>query len=566
MCGIAGLIGAHAEDAPPFRLEALRPRGPDGEGVLDLDVGPAAGADLRVCLGQTRLAIVGGPGVPVPYDYRASCGVALAFNGEVYNWRELRAELHGLDGGTPWESECDAEVVARGFAVWGEGVLDRLEGMFAFCAVDVRRSRWLLARDRAGEKPLYYARGQGGLRFASTVRALGVPLKERRPPSPELSALEFDCLIDTAFEDVYQLLPGHCIAWSSASGQTERCWWRLPEGVNESMSWWEAVDGTEERLRAAIETRARLAPGVGGTVLVSGGLDSALVQAVVKAPRVYCVTFPEDGFGTLEQARWAAPGAEVVPVTFNREEAVAALPEVAEHLCTPATWSALGDWFVARAVAADGFKVVLSGEGADELFAGYARYRALWHLERAAEAAASEDPLLGEYGGYWDRLLEGAVVEALDRSPDGRGLAWCCKAVRAFGGSGSWVERLARTEWHTTMQVLLRMADRMTGAWGVENRSPFLDHRLAEWAAKIPLKWKIVGSKGGTPVPWGENKAVLRAVARRWGVDRRIIEEKHKRGLVVPWNRWHGVDGWNREHFAAAMTSAWRRAYGLEET
>lgn len=534
MCGIVGVIGAGAPD-----VTKLRHRGPDASGLLHCELGWAP-----VTVGATRLSIVESL-VPRPMPAAfPDVGVVVAYNGELYNWRAIGADL-GTD------ASSDTAVVAEAWCRWGPSMLDRFRGMFALAVIDLREHVVFLARDRAGEKPLYYAATpSGGLCFSSEAKALPVELREA--PCPDAEVFEYDCLDRTPFQGVRQLPPGACLLMRRAIDLHDvrpTRWWSPPTEVDEATSLDRAVDEGCAVITDAVKLCAESE--VPRTVLVSGGLDSAIVQAIVRAPVVYCCAFPDDGIDCLPDATAAALGAEVVAVTFDRADALEALPEIAYHLDTPTTWTAVGQWFVARRMAAAGVRVVLSGEGADELCGGYARYRALWWVQQAWD-----DPGLRHYGAVNARLLsepDEMLARMIDRS-DGRTHEHVLGLVRRWAGAGDLPRRAARLEWHTTMQVLLRMADRMMAAHCIENRSPFLDVRVVEWAGKLPTSVLIDADA---------SKRVLREIARRLGVPARIVDAIDKRGFVVPWNRWHGLPGWDRKHFAAAMWGAWRAAFGL---
>lgn len=552
MCGIVGRIGV-----PPLSVghtrSALRHRGPDGDGWLDVAL-PWAAAGLEM----TRLAIVDRREIAVPFDFRRSCGVVLAYNGEVYNWRELRAEL---SDGTPWETECDAEVIARGWRRWGPDVLSRMNGMWGLALLDVERGEFFLARDRAGEKPLYYAEHGGALHFASEIKALPVPFMERH--CRELEVLEFDCLETTPFAGVKRLGPGQFIHFKSpadVAAPRPSTWWTLPTVESRRISWEETVSELQALIAVAVRARASADVPVG--VLLSGGIDSAIVQAVARSERLYTVSFPWTALDATPDAACVRDAftrhAAHRVVTFGRAELEEVLPRVAYHLDTPATWTAVCQWFVSQRMAADGVKVVLSGEGADELFAGYARYRILHHVDRMAA-----DPVLGTYGPLRSHMMgseKQILARMLDRS-GGDAFHNALAIVDKFAPSaGSLVERMARIDFYTTMQVLLRMADRMTAAFGMENRSPFLDYRVMEFAASLPVEWKMHPGLGP--------KAIVREVARRLGVPSQITDATAKRGMAVPWAQWAstaaagGARGaWDRGEFAAMMRTAWREAF-----
>jgi asparagine synthase (glutamine-hydrolysing) len=290
--------------------------------------------------------------------------------------------------------------------------------------------------------------------------------------------------------------------------------------------------------------------------MLSGGLDSAIIQAVAHCPTCYTVTFPGVA-DNLTPALGATRGAQLFPVSFGLAEAQQALPRVAYHLDTPAMWTAVCQWWMMQAIAADGFRICLSGEGADELFLGYSRYRILWWLEQARQ-----DERLHSYGPMLDHVVgsgAGAMARMIQR---GYGLVSSARAtevIKRFDDPAlSLPRRMAKIDFSTGMQVLLRMADRMAAAHSLENRSPFLDHRVIELAARLP---------DSALIDAGRSKAVLIEVARRLDVPEEILQEKTKRGLYLPWNTWHpkaqtGPRGaWDRRHFHNAMLHAWREAF-----
>jgi asparagine synthase (glutamine-hydrolysing) len=535
MCGVVAKAGLVPQAVDPT---VLAHRGPDGNGVAQFCLGP-----LHVTLGGTRLAIVGGSGVPIPFIDRAS-QIAVAYNGEIYNWRALRAEL---GDGVPWQTECDVEVLTRAWRRWGVNALTKLNGMFAFVLVDLLDKTVYAVRDRAGEKPLYYARdGAWNLCFASEIKALGVPLV--LGPCEELEALEFDCLEKTPFAGVLALEPGHFLTMRGKEDVDLRCWWKLPEASQQPVRR-AIVDDLTALVHDAVSIRANAEVPV--AVLLSGGLDSAIIQAVAKSEHLYTIDFDGEALG---DATIAAGGQSVQALRFDLEDAVVALPQIAWHLDTPATWTALAQWFLARRIARDGNRIVLSGEGADELFGGYARYKMLRHLD-----SMSRDPWLANYDPLRTHLLgssDEVLARMLTRNP--RGASAVMELVNQFSGSGSLVRRAMRLDWHTTMQVLLRMLDRMMMAWSLEGRCPFLDHRIIEAAAAMPDSW-LVGPDG--------TKLVLRGVARRLGVPERVVASTNKRGFSVPWNTWTGAKpsgsrgAYDRSGFAAAMQSAWLDAF-----
>ncbi len=573
MCGIVGIVkgccggfdgeGCDAEFQRRISAGAhsIKHRGPDATGSVTIRRG--AGCPLRsdVKLGMTRLAIVDRSAIQVPYGF-PYLGVVLAFNGEIYNWKELRAELS--TGADAWLTDCDAEVVARAWRRWGPQCLDRFNGMFAFILVDVKTGRVFIARDRAGEKPLYYARHDDCLYLASEIKALGamgVPLREG--PCRDAGVLEFDCGVFTPFKGIYALSPGHYLLLQG-QGEEEDFdpkpvqWWELPRKIDCDASYDEILNHLEYLVWDAIDIRC--SPDNPETMLLSGGLDSSIIQAVEPHKRCYTLTFPEEGDDFVAEAEKGARGAEIIPVTFDYDEMMAAFPDIIYHLDTPATWTAACQWFLYKKIAEDGGRVVLSGEGADELFAGYSRYRILYWIEQMYqdECLSNYVPtieyLLGTKGGLLAKLLNRGGDSYLSHAMD--------LVVRHGSGVESLPLTMARVEFYTTMQVLLRMADRMASAFSLENRSPFLDYRIMELAAKMPLEFKIDADN---------SKRILRDVALRAGVDKGIVEQKSKKGFYLPWPKWSRRAGsaagggsrgaWDRSAFVEIQREAWKKAY-----
>jgi len=538
-------------------------RGPDGQGVSTIDL-----PWCNVTLGMNRLKIVDQKKLNVPFSF-PQLGVHLAYNGEVYNWRSIRADI-GCSGHA-WQTECDAEIVAAAWRQWGPNCLHRFNGMFAFVLVDYFQKQIFIVRDRAGEKPLYYARRKERLYIASEIKAL--PVEWQEAECPEMVALEFDCNQNTPWKDVQVLEPGHYILLNGTTGTETvqpRRWWSLPwrEEDHGDIEFQEAVEEVEKLVVDAV--RIRILTEVPYAVQLSGGLDSAIVQAVAKSERLYCVTFRDEGIDNLAMAKEAAgPGLarEVVPVEFTYEDLISTLNDIAYHLDTPATWTACCQWFLAKAIAADGNKICISGEGADELAGGYSRYRILFWLDKMFSDAhlSAYKPLISRILGTKEDILINMLNRSgLDGIRPARSLV--ARATADYKGeSAALTSLMGRVDFYTTMQVLLRMPDRMCMAWGIENRSPFLDYRLMERLATLPVSMKISIK---------ESKSVLREVARRLGVSSKITEETTKKGLFIPpaWikriSREQGINDsalWDRKGFTQAMHKCWCQAFADKE-
>ncbi len=393
MCGIAAALGLHAPDRIREMMARMHHRGPDGEG--EARVGDA-------WLGHVRLAIVDPAGGAQPLSNEDGT-VGVAFNGEIYNHRHLRAQLLHEHR---FRTACDTEVLVHLFEERREHLVSDLDGMFAFAMATP--DGLLLARDPMGIKPLYHGRRGDTILVASELKAF--------PPMDELHALP----------------AGHaCFAGETPHRFALPC---APVPMP-GLTWSQAVAGVRERLEAAVTKRLMGDVPIG--VFLSGGLDSSIVAALMRrhVPHLHSFAAGMEGAPDLQAARRMADflGTRHHEVIYTADEAVAALPEVVaslESFDAPLVRSAVPGWFVSR-LAAQHVKVVLTGEGADELFAGYA--------------------YLGALGG--GEALRQELVGILDRLQD----------------------------------TNLQRTDRMTMAHGLEGRVPFLDLDLVRYACSLPV-------------------------------------------------------------------------------
>jgi len=555
MCGIYARIEtrtdddwhrANGQELTPI-LGWLEHRGPDAKGWEFADIEWAF-----VELAMTRLKIVDQSNLTVPYHFER-LGVTLAFNGEIYNWRELRAELSG-----PWETECDAEVVASAWRKWGVGCLEHFNGMWGLVLVDTRSDVIFIARDRAGEKPLYYANRNGVVHVSSEIKAF--PFELEPEPCADADTLEFDFGASTPFKGIKSLEPGTYIELTKPDDVTScgvQTWWALPHPPS-THDLRRTIASYTDELEALIVDAVRLRRVSQRPIALqlSGGLDSAIIQTIAGCEALYCVTFPD--IDSLSMARLAAPNDSVKPIEFTRKEMIDALPEIAYYLDTPATWTACCQWFMNKQAADDGNVVILSGEGADELFGGYSRYRVLFWL-----GEMMHDAQLTNYGPLMTRSLGGALnkvaIRMLDRS-HGQQAGHAARLMRRYSCENwSLIDQMCHVDFYTTMQVLLRMADRMAMAFSIENRSPFFDYRVMEFASALPVHLKV--DRYGS-------KLLLRRVAERLGVNSLIINESSKKGLAIP-QSWGPDESRDRKWFVKLMDDAWQQAtkrmdYGLQ--
>jgi len=563
MCGIAGIVKLNPREVvDETRLkrmrDVLRHRGPDGEGLL---------VEGPVGLGHRRLAIVdvAGGHQPMPNEDET---VWIVYNGEIYNHAALRPGLEAR--GHRYRTRSDTETILHSYEEEGERCVERLQGMFAFALWDRRRGRLLLARDRLGIKPLYYARTDDELLFASEIKAIlaAGPVRPRLNAAiiPEFLATRFVSGEETFFEGVRKLLPGRTLSWSAGEGFRARRYWRLPVETDDArLTLKEQAREVHDRLAAAV--RSHLMTDVPLGLFLSGGIDStglaALMAPMLKEPiRTFAVSVTDPDANELAYARLAARsvGAEHREVIVSPAEFFEALPRLVWHEDEPIAFPAsIPLHFVSR-LASQHVKVVLTGEGADELFLGYNRYRVTAWNERLGRAywGLVPGPLRGTVGRLVTRLPR-SMRRYADRSflalaPDPRRLFFdpfavfpealqqhlvadagllaardpyaealrCCAEVS--GGSPAW---MSHADLETYLVELLMKQDQMSMAASVESRVPFLDHEFVEHVVALPGHLKLRG--------W-RTKAVLRAALRNL-VPREILTRR-KMGFPVPVGRW----------------------------
>jgi len=525
MCGICGVVAGERQGAPDREVVArmsgrLVHRGPDDDGIF---------CEGPVALAARRLSIIDLAGGHQPIENEDGSAVVVQ-NGEIYNYRELKRELEGR--GHRFASDCDTEVLVHGYEEWGEAFVERLRGMFAIALWDKRRRRLLLARDRFGIKPLYYGHAEGGLSFASELKAmLEQPGFSREIDPQGVSAyLAFNSIPAplTIFKGARKLPPGHLLSWEGGEVALRR-YARPGTSVAD-----QARRGSAEELAAELRevlddsVRAHLVADVPVGVLLSGGVDSgglaALASQHVGEPlRTFSIGFEEEGFNELSRGRLVAEryGTDHHELVL-RPNAVELLPKLVEAFDEPFGDSSALPTYLVSELAVSEVKVALSGEGGDELFGGYYTYVADLLARRVGRAAALARPLAEALPSRTDRVgfdykakrfARAAALPPLERhhgwkeifSPQAR-------AELAGPGASAWDpldlyrERYAETEGAEPLarmqdvdlgiylvDDLLVKTDRLSMAHSLELRVPFLDPKVAEFAFSLPTKLKVRG-------------------------------------------------------------------------
>jgi asparagine synthase (glutamine-hydrolysing) len=566
MCGIAGIVKLDArEGVEEPRLarmrDAMRHRGPDGEGLL---------LDGRVGLGHRRLAIVDVSGGQQPMSNEDGT-VWIVFNGEIYNHAALRPALEAR--GHRYRTRSDTETIVHLYEEEGEACVERLQGMFAFAVWDRSRQTLLLARDRLGIKPLYYALTPHELLFASEIKGLlaaGLRPEFDLEVLPEYLATGFVSGERSFFRGVRRLPPGHVLSWSPGNGVRHRRYWSLPAPATDSHAPRERARELRDRLSTAV--RSHLMSDVPLGLFLSGGIDSsallALMAPMVKEPvRTFAVGFADREANELHYARLAArsAGAEHREVVVAPTEFFDVLPRLVWHEDEPIAFPSSIPLYFVSALASRHVKVVLTGEGSDELFLGYNRYRVTAWNERLGRPywAAAPGRLregLRHLAGRLPRPVRryaGRSFLALEPGP--RGL-FCenfavfpqslrqrilaepsllesdphAESLRCYhDATGSALDRMSRADLQTYLVRLLMKQDQMSMAASIESRVPFLDHEFVEHAVSIPGELKLRG--------W-RTKAVLRDALQ--GLVPPEILTRKKMGFPVPVGRWLSGPFW----------------------
>jgi asparagine synthase (glutamine-hydrolysing) len=563
VCGIAGIVGIErdrrVEPAEVRRMcDTIVHRGPDDEGVM---------VQGHVGLGMRRLSIIdlSTGHQPIHNEDRT---VWIVFNGEIYNFQELRIELE--KHGHHFYTDSDTEVIVHLYEESGDSCVQKLRGMFAFAIWDQRRQRLLLARDRFGKKPLHYGISGGRLLFGSEIKAL-------LTVAPDLSAIDSQGLLSflsfryipdpqTAFSRVKKLPPGHLLELAHGQIKTHP-YWDLPRfGSFEPRSEEECLDELEHRLAEAV--RIRLISDVPLGALLSGGVDSSTIVALMsrfssRPVKTFTIGFGRKDFTEAEHARRVAERFEtdhheliVEPNFFET------LEKLTHHLEEPFADSSIVPTFYVSRLAREHVTVALAGDGGDELFAGYDRYQT--NLRRRERFGFLPGWAGGIYrrhlfprlpnGVYGRRFLYTMSLPESDRyldevsylSCDGRERSFFSRDFRAFADRSPSTFEPFRNYWKAApardslsrLQYLdiktylagdiLTKVDRMSMATSLEVRAPLLDHVFAEWVTKLPPNWKLRA---------GEPKYALKRLAERLGVPRSVIH-RPKRGFGIPLVHW----------------------------
>lgn len=572
MCGICGILATSHRAIPENCVQAmssvLRHRGPDDHGFLFS--GPLG-------FGFRRLSIVDLQGGHQPMSNEDGT-LWIVFNGEIYNHPSLRCLLESR--GHRYVTNSDTETILHLYEEYREDCIHHLQGMFAFAIWDTVRQRLFCARDRLGIKPFYYAIRPGYFAFASEIKALleipGSRPQLNRRALPEFFAFGYLSSTETLFEGIHKLLPGHFLIIDLCAEKPNPCvmqYWDLNLALPEwDLSEADCVSEFHEVFKKTIRTHLMSDVPLG--VFLSGGLDSSSIAAVLadfqKDPiQTFSVGYKEHSYSELPLARQVARhlGAVHTEVLLGPDDFFNALPGLIWHEDEPLVWpSSIALYFVAR-LAKESVKVVLTGEGADEIFAGYLKYRAALLNLKAAPVYRNLVPKFAQelarripesqimpdwirrkirhsfvyYPNSFEKIYFDNFYSIFpqDQQPElfSNDVSDELHAISAYENAMRYSPRnqadekllneLLYLDIKTYLVELLMKQDQMSMAASIESRVPFLDHKLVEWALRVPARYKVRGFSG--------KHLVRQAMATRLPTE---ILRGNKRGFPTPIRPW----------------------------
>lgn len=546
MCGFVGFTGglAQREEVLQEMMDAIIHRGPDSAGTY---------IDDDIALGFRRLSIIDLDSGSQPM-YNENRDMVIAFNGEIYNYKELRDEL--IKKGHVFANNADTEVLIHGYEEYGEELLTKLRGMFAFVIWDSKKKKLFAARDFFGIKPFYYALVDGQLVFASEIKSIlkYTPYKKEmnRDALENYLTFQYSVLPETFFKGIYKLMPSHCLTFENGRLDIKRYWEPVFE-PDENTGLPEMVDRIDSAMQDSIKMHKVSDVEVGS--FLSSGVDSSYVAACFNGDKTFTVGFDYEKYNEIDYAKSLSEKIKIDNYSklISTDEYWNILPTVQYHMDEPlADPSAVALYFVSK-TAAEHVKVSLSGEGADEFFGGYNIYREPFSLRPITRlprpirkflgACASAIPFRVKGKNYLirgskdveERFIGNAFLfnekdrEKILRNPSGR--------YNHMELTKPYYDKVKNLNDTTKMQYIdihfwligdiLLKADKMSMANSLEVRVPFLDRKVFEVARHVPLKYKV--TKENT-------KFAMRQAAHRYLPD--MVAEKKKLGFPVPIRIW----------------------------
>ena len=585
MCGICGKYSPAGVRIKELRsmLQTIAHRGPDDEGIF---------VDGCIGFANRRLSIIDLTGGHQPICNEDET-IWIVCNGEIYNYKRLRRNLE--EDGHVFRTNSDTEVIIHLYEELGERCVDKLMGMFAFAIWDGRQQKLILARDRIGQKPLYYAKDNGDFLFASEIKAILAISEQPREIDYEslhhYLSLRFIPSPQTMLRSIKKLPPAHILVWHDGKITVSR-YWQLSFRKKLNLSESELIDGLREKLTQTIRTH--LVSDVPVGAFLSGGMDSSMIVALMASDlkvslKTFAIGVEEQSFNELPYARMVAERYHTDHFEHKvQSDIIGLLPKMIWHLDEPSDPIAACQFHAAK-LAAHHVKVVLGGDGGDELFAGFDRYLGIGYIEPYSRVPAiirkrligsllSHIPEGFSYKNVTQKLRWAQQLSMLSNVGERFAEATCFfrfnhqgkqvlftkelwnkishlnsadVIVSQFENSDAEnvVDKMLYADLMTRLpEHSLMLTDRMTMAHGLEARSPYLDHELVEFLAAFPSRLKIRGRK---------LKYVLRKIAREY-LPEEIIRRR-KQGFMFP------VAFWFRNELYSFLKSFLLNSYFVKE-
>ncbi len=507
MCSIAGITNGNSKDVTTM-LKAMVHRAPDDIGVFQ---------DNHISLGMGRLSIIDLKSNNLcPFQNEK---IILSFNGEIYNYKLIREELKKF--GYKFKTTSDTEVLGNAWDKWGKNVLNKIKGMFVFAIYERKTSKLTIARDIPGEKPLYYVRKNNKLYFASEAKALKKLLNPKKITNKFFETFQH-CSNQTLWKDIYQLPAAHYMEYNlKTKNFLIKEYWKIKQKKIYKKT---AQEELEHLLSKSVKlcTQADVDYGL----YYSKGVDSTLISTFHKF---------KNKFYFNDQLNYEKD--------FRKT-----IKKIAYHLDFPVgSFSSYPLWKLAERAKEKNVKVILSGEGADEIFTGYARYMPIYMQWKLNKRYPSYEYLFGKFfNNYVDGYakLSSRNTENLELIKE--------TMKKYFEMFDNPLTAMCYFDFKVIMPSLLQMGDRMSSAFGVENRCPFLDKDIIEFGFNLDVEQKI---------NFNQQKIILRNILRKRSSSK--YAEIEKKGLSIKFNKWFNVKSWDRTKYFQFLFKNWKSAYNV---
>tara|TARA_B100001057_G_C22861639_1_gene954784 strand:+ start:2064 stop:3599 length:1536 start_codon:yes stop_codon:yes gene_type:complete len=509
MCSIAGITNRNSTKEVFTMLQSMFHRAPDDLGMFN---------DENISMGMGRLSIIDLKSKNLcPFKNEK---IILSFNGEIYNYKEIRNELK--KAGYKFKTSSDTEVLGNAWDKWGKKLFTKIKGMFVFAIYEKKTKKLFIARDIPGEKPLYYLRKNNNLYFASEAKALKKILNLKKIKSDFFETFQH-CSDQTLWKDVYQLPAAHYIEYNLTSKKFSIIeYWKIKKKkINQKT----AQEELEYLLKKSINlcTQADVDYGL----YYSKGVDSTLLTTFHSF---------KNKFYFNDKSNYEKD--------FRKT-----IKKIAYHLDFPVgSFSSYPLWKLAERAKKNNVKVILSGEGADEIFTGYARYMPIYMQWKLNKRYPSYEYLMSK---FYNSYHEG-YAKLTSRNDENLDLIK--KTMKNyFEMFDNPVDAMCYFDFKVIMPSLLQMGDRMSAAFGVENRCPFLDRDIIEFGFNLDVEQKI---------NFEQQKLILRNILKKRLNSK--YSEIEKKGLTIKFNNWFKVKSWDRSKYFQFLFKNWRSVYNVK--